>query len=150
MDYSKELIYLGPDENITPKDIEYIVDRAAKRGYKMPAAFMSSKPRAGINHKVYGVTSEGVAVFLDEALRAIGIEPKQQPWTVKLTGGPDGDVAGNMLNILHREYGEMVKVVGLADGTASAEDPNGLPMAELVRMFEQSLPLEVRGGRRHV
>ena len=150
VDYSKELIYLGPDENITPKDIEYIVDRAAKRGYKMPAAFMSSKPRAGINHKVYGVTSEGVAVFLDEALRAIGIEPKQQPWTVKLTGGPDGDVAGNMLNILHREYGEMVKVVGLADGTASAEDPNGLPMAELVRMFEQSLPLEVRGGRRHV
>ena len=74
----------------------------------MPSAFMSSQPRAGINHKEYGVTSEGVAVFLGEALRAIGIQPEEQPWTVKLTGGPDGDVAGNMINILHRDYGDTV------------------------------------------
>jgi hypothetical protein len=40
----------------------------------------------------YGVTSEGVAVFLGEALRAIGIRPTAEPWSIKLTGGPDGDV----------------------------------------------------------
>lgn len=82
----------------------------------MPSAFISSKPTAGINHKEFGVTSEGVAVFLDEGLRAIGIDPDKQAFSIKLTGGPDGDVAGNMLKILAREYGERVRVVGLADG----------------------------------
>jgi len=53
----------------------------------------------GINHKEFGVTSEGVAVFLDVALNLIGVSPKERPWTVKLTGGPDGDVAGNMLKL---------------------------------------------------
>jgi len=136
-----ELLYLGPDENITPTDINWVVERAAVRGYAMPSAFMSSKPDAGINHKEYGVTSEGVAVFLHEALRSMGIEPTRQPWSVKLTGGPDGDVGGNMLKILHREYGAMVRVVGIADGSGCAEDPQGLPMAELLRLFDESLPL---------
>jgi glutamate dehydrogenase len=77
VDYYKkdELIYLGPDENVIPEDINWIIDRAGKRGYPIPAAFMSSKPDAGINHKVYGVTSEGVAVFLDTALKAQGKHP---------------------------------------------------------------------------
>ena len=58
-------------------------------------AFMSSKRGAGFNHKQYGVTSEGVVVYLDVALRAaLGIDPRTQPFTVKITGGPDGDVAG--------------------------------------------------------
>ena len=37
-----EFIYLGPDENITPVDLDWIVARAARRGYAMPSAFMSS------------------------------------------------------------------------------------------------------------
>ena len=43
----KEVLYLGPDEQVLPEDIEWIVKRAAERGYGTPAAFMSSKPRAG-------------------------------------------------------------------------------------------------------
>jgi glutamate dehydrogenase len=43
----KEVLYLGPDEQVIPEDIEWIVKRAAIRGYDTPAAFMSSKPRAG-------------------------------------------------------------------------------------------------------
>jgi len=136
-----ELLYLGPDENITPFDIEWVISRARTRGYSMAAAFMSSKPREGINHKVYGVTSEGVAVFLNQALRAAGIWPDREPWSIKLTGGPDGDVAGNMLKILHRDYGEHVRVVGMADGSGCAEDTDGLPMLDLLRLFEQGLPL---------
>ena len=61
--------------------------------------------------------------------------------TVKLTGGPDGDVAGNMLKIMAREYGSMVRVVGIADGSGSAEDPQGLPMDELLRLVDENLPL---------
>ena len=107
----------------------------------LAAAFMSSKPRAGINHKEFGVTSEGVAVFLAQALRSVGIEPTSDKWTVKLTGGPDGDVAGNMLKILDREYPDTARVVGMADGTGCAEDPEGLPMPELLRLFELGLPI---------
>ena len=76
-----------------------------------------------------------------QALRAVGIAPDKQPWTVKLTGGPDGDVAGNMLKILDRDYGENVRVVGMADGSGCAEDPDGLPMQDLLRLFGDGLPL---------
>ncbi len=137
----EELIYLGPDENITPAHIEWIVERARQRGYVMPTAFMSSKPGAGINHKVYGVTSEGVNVFLEIALKARGIDPKKQRFTVKITGGPDGDVAGNMMNILERDYGKNAVIVGVADGSGSGEDPEGLDHAELIRLFHDALPI---------
>lgn len=137
----KELLYFGPDENITPELINWIVDRAERRGYPIPAALMSSKPGAGINHKEYGVTSEGVMVFLDVALRAIGIDPRTQPFTVKLTGGPDGDVGGNSLRILHREYGDNARIVGIADGSGCAEDPDGLDHEELMRLVGLSKPV---------
>ena len=138
---ARELIYLGPDENITPDHIEWIVSRARVRKYAMPDAFMSSKPGAGINHKVYGVTSEGVNVFLEVALRARGIDPRKQPFTVKITGGPDGDVAGNMIRILNRDYGSNARIVGIADGSGVGEDPDGLDHTELLRLFKEALPI---------
>jgi glutamate dehydrogenase len=46
-----------------------------------------------------------------------------------------------MLKILDRDYGDRVRVVGMADGTGCAEDPNGLPMGELLRLFERGEPL---------
>ena len=91
---------------------------------------MSSKPRAGINHKVYGVTSEGVNVYLDVALsHVLGIDPKQESFTIKMTGGPDWDVAGSKLKILFHEYG-------------CAEDPNGLDWDELLRLVNENLSIE--------
>jgi glutamate dehydrogenase len=136
-----ELLYLGPDENITPELIDWVVDRARERGYPVPTALMSSKPGAGINHKEYGVTSEGVVVFLDTALQAIGIEPRTTPFTIKITGGPDGDVAGNSIRILRREYGDKVRIVGIADTSGSAEDPDGLDPEELSRLQRFSRPI---------
>lgn len=58
-----------------------------------------------------------------------------------LCQGPDGDVAGNMIKILNREYGEACLIVGVADGTGSAEDPEGLSHQELLRLFEEGLPI---------
>jgi glutamate dehydrogenase len=136
-----ELIYLGPDENISPRLINWIVSWAARRGYPTPTALMSSKPGDGINHKEFGVTSEGVVVFLDVGLRAIGIHPRREPFTVKITGGPDGDVGGNAIQIMHREFGENARIVGIADGSGSAEDPNGLDHEELLRLVQDSLPI---------
>ncbi len=136
-----EIIYLGPDENITNDLIEWIPEQAARRGYPYAAAFMSSKPGAGINHKEYGVTSEGVNVFVENALKFVGIDPRKQKFTVKITGGPDGDVAGNELKILHREYGENARVVAIADGFGAAFDPDGLNWKELLRLFKGSLAI---------
>ena len=136
-----EFIFLGPDENITPMHIEWIVSHAAARKYPLANAFMSSKPNGGINHKEYGVTSEGVNVFLRIALLAQGIDPTKQRFTVKITGGPDGDVAGNMMCILHRDYGAHACIVGVADGSGVGEDPEGLDHAELQRLFHAGLAM---------
>jgi len=132
----ENLIYLGPDENITDDLITWLVHQAAKRGHPSPHTFMSSKPGAGINHKEYGVTSEGVVVFLEAALKARGCDPRTTPFTVKMTGGPDGDVAGNAIRIMHREFGAHTRIVAIADGTGSAEDPAGLDLKELLRLVE--------------
>lgn len=139
--YNKEeVIYLGPDENITNDLIEWIPEQARRRGYRYALAFMSSKPGAGINHKEYGVTSEGLNVYVDNALHFLGIDSRK-PFTVKLTGGPDGDVAGNELKILHREYGENAKVVAIADGFGAAYDPKGLNWGELLSLYKNGKPI---------
>lgn len=40
------------------------------------------------------MTSEGVNVYLDVALRhVLKKNPKEDSFTIKITGGPDGDVA---------------------------------------------------------
>jgi glutamate dehydrogenase len=138
----QEVVFLGPDEQVVPSDCDWICHRAGQRGYPYPMAFMSSKVGAGINHKEYGVTSEGVAVYLESALKHIlNLNPRTQPFSVKITGGPDGDVGGNLLKILHREFPKTCKVVGVADGMGVAEDPNGLNMEELVRLFKASQPI---------
>jgi glutamate dehydrogenase len=141
--YNKEeLIYLGPDENMTNDLIVWITKQAERRGYQYYNAFMSSKPGAGINHKEFGVTSEGLNVFLENMLEYLGINPRKQSFTVKMTGGPDGDVAGNELKILYREYKENPRVVAIADGFGAAFDPKGLHWPELLRLVENGLSID--------
>jgi glutamate dehydrogenase len=132
----EEIIYLGPDENLTDDLIVWIIQHALHRKYKYAYAFMSSKPDFGINHKTYGVTSEGINVYVDNVLRYLGLQNSQ--FRVKMTGGPDGDVAGNELNILYREYGERCRVVAIGDGLGAAYDPKGLDWGELLRLFRES------------
>ena len=134
-----EVIFLGPDENITPEHINWMAARAARRGYRWPAAFMSSKPGAGIAHKEYGVTSEGVVVFAEELLRELGVDPRSQPFTVKLTGGPAGDVASNVMKIMMREYGANVRIVAMSDGHGAVFDPDGMDHGELSRLIGAGL-----------
>ena len=135
--HKPDIIYLGPDENITNDLIVWIPEQAKRRGYRYAAAFMSSKPGEGINHKEYGVTSEGLNVYVENVLAHLGVDPHKQQFTVKITGGPDGDVAGNELKILHREYGENARVVSVSDGYGAAHDPNGLNWEELLRLVHE-------------
>ena len=131
------LLFLGPDENMTPERISWVAARAAYRGLPHPQTLMSSKPGSGINHKEFGVTSEGVFHWIAQVLPIVGIT-EGKPYTVKITGGPDGDVGGNLLKVLAREHRKRAKVVAVSDGTGCAQDPNGLDWDELLRLVAEA------------
>lgn len=133
-----ELIFLGPDENMTPERIVWVAERARQRGLPHHLTLMSSKPGSGINHKEYGVTSEGLFRWILQVLPLAGIA-EGAPYSVKLTGGPDGDLGGNLVRILRREHRDRCRIVAIADGTGSAFDPIGLAWDELLRLAEGSL-----------
>jgi glutamate dehydrogenase len=133
----RDLIFLGPDENMTPDRIVWVAKRAEVRGLPHAATLMSSKPGSGINHKEFGVTSEGIFRWITVVLSIIN-KKANDSYTVKMTGGPDGDVAGNLLKIMHREHGERAKIVAISDGTGAAVDPAGLQWSELLRLVNEA------------
>lgn len=132
-----EYLYLGPDENLHDNMIQWIADYSKKSHYKPGSSFISGKPKLGINHKEYGVTSLGVNVYLDAILHYLKIDPLKQPFTVKMSGGPDGDVAGNEINNLFNFYPETAKLIALTDVSGTIFDPIGLDLQELVSLFHQ-------------
>lgn len=132
----REIIEIGPDENMFDDMIEWMGNYAQKVGYTLGSGVISGKPGAGINHKEYGVTSFGVHQYLLKTLRELGIDPAKDPFSIKIAGGPGGDVAGNEMKLLLAEedgkplYPGM-RLVAITDGPAFAYDPDGLDRAEL-------------------
>jgi len=128
-----EPIELGPDENMHDAMIEAIASLSVKRGYMLGSGIISSK-RIGINHKEYGVTSTGVVKFAAITMEKIcGINIYSDPFTLKMTGGPNGDVAGNSLRILLANATAM-RILLILDGTAALCDPSGISREELSRI----------------
>ncbi len=131
-----EPIELGPDENMHDAMIEIIAALSVRRGYLLGTGIMSSK-EVGINHKQYGVTSTGLVSFAEIAMRERGIDIRKDRFTVKLTGGPNGDVAGNAMRILlERCPGVEIRLV--VDGTAALYDPRGLDRQALSQVMLKS------------
>ena len=128
-----EPIELGPDENMHDVMIETIARQSLERGYLLGIGIMSGK-RVGINHKQYGVTSLGVVKFVEITMRELGIDIRREPFSVKFTGGPNGDVAGNALRLL-LERCPQVKIKLILDGTGAVFDPHGVAGAELGRLL---------------
>jgi glutamate dehydrogenase len=128
-----EPIEIGPDENMHDGMIEAIAALSKKRGYILGVGIMSSK-HFGINHKEYGVTSTGVIAFAEITMaEAAGVDMNRDQFSLKMTGGPNGDVAGNSLRImLERCPGVQVRLI--LDGTAALYDPNGISHDELSRI----------------
>jgi glutamate dehydrogenase len=139
VDYYKkpEYIYLGPDENMHDLMIEWIARESTEENYRPAAAFISGKPSLGINHKAYGVTSMGVNVYMHELLLYFGINPEKEPFSVKMTGGPDGDVAGNQIYNLYKYYPKTAKLIALTDVSGTIHDPKGLDLEALVQLFKR-------------
>ena len=128
-----EPIEIGPDENMHDDMIEVIAALSKKRGYILGVGIMSSK-RFGINHKEYGVTSAGVVTFAEITMaEAAGIDMRRDRFSLKMTGGPNGDVAGNSLRIM-LERCPKVQIRLILDGTAALYDPNGISHDELRRI----------------
>jgi glutamate dehydrogenase len=94
---------------------------------------MSSK-EVGINHKEYGVTSTGVVKFAEVAMRERGIDIRKDPFSVKFTGGTNGDVAGNAMRILLSRCPN-VAIRLVLDGTGALYDPAGADRKELSRIL---------------
>jgi len=135
VDYYREdeAIELGPDENMHDRMIEEIAELSKRRGYLLGIGVMSSK-RVGINHKEYGVTSTGVVKFAEITMKELGYDVKKGDFSVKLTGGPDGDVAGNAIRIMLKRWPK-VRLRLILDGTAALHDPEGADHAELRRIL---------------
>ncbi len=143
VDYWKkpEYIYLGPDENMHNPMIEWIAAFSKYYNYKPGGAFISSKPGAGINHKEYGVTSLGVNVYMEEVLKFLGIDPTKQEFTIKMTGGPDGDVAGNQMSNLYHFYPKTAKLLATIDVSGTIFDPKGLDLEIIHQLFVDGKPI---------
>lgn len=136
-----EYLYLGPDENMHDTMIEWIADYAKEVKYLPGIAFITSKPKIGINHKRYGVTSLGVNVCMQEVLSYLGVDPFKESFTVKMAGGPDGDVAGNQICNLEKYFPKTAKLITLIDVSGVIYDPEGLDLAYLKELFLQSKPI---------
>ena len=137
VDYYREdePIELGPDENMHDEMIEQIAQLSKRRGYLLGIGVMSSK-RVGINHKEYAVTSTGVVKFAEITMKELGIDMRRDAFSVKFTGGPNGDVAGNAMRlILARCPGAQLRLI--LDGTAALVDPQGADRKELERILLQ-------------
>ena len=127
-----EPIELGPDENMHDIMIELIARLGVRREYVLGIGLMSSK-KVGINHKDYGVTSRGVIKFSEIALDHLGIDMRKDPFTVKITGGTNGDVAGNAMRLLIDRC-PRAKILSVAAGAGGLYDPEGVDHEELSKL----------------
>jgi glutamate dehydrogenase len=127
-----EPIELGPDENMHDEMIELIAKQSLKRGYLLGIGIMSSK-EVGINHKEYGVTSQGLVKFAEIAMREFGIDMHRDRFAVKITGGTNGDVAGNAMRLL-LERCPQTEIRSIVAGAGALFDPQGADRQELSRL----------------
>jgi glutamate dehydrogenase len=130
-----EPIELGPDENMHDEMVELIARQSVRRGYLLGIGVISSK-KVGINHKEYGVTSTGVVKFAEIAMEELGIDIRRAPFSVKFTGGPNGDVAGNAMRLM-LERCPQAQIRLIVDGTGALFDPAGADHDALRRIVLQ-------------
>ncbi|MFA7184177.1 MAG: NAD-glutamate dehydrogenase domain-containing protein [Victivallales bacterium] len=135
----KEIIEIGPDERMFDVMLSWISNYAAEAGYTLGSGLISGKPDQGINHKEFGVTSFGVHQFFLRTLRELNIDPCKDEFSVKISGGPYGDVAGNEMKLLLEKNGNSyvyknARIVAITDGPAAAYDPDGLDREELATL----------------
>jgi glutamate dehydrogenase len=74
-----------------------------------------------------------VVKFAEIAMREAGVDIRKDPFSVKFTGGPNGDVAGNSMRLL-LDRCPRVAIRLIVDGTGAVVDPDALDRGELSRI----------------
>jgi glutamate dehydrogenase len=78
---------------------------------------------------------------MQEVLKHLGIDPEKQLFTIKMSGGPDGDVAGNQLHNLFRFFPKTARLIALTDVSGTIRDLQGLDLEEIERLFQEGKPI---------
>ena len=139
----REIIEIGPDENMHDVMIDWLGRYAAAQHYILGSGLISGKADSGINHKEYGVTSYGVHQYLLKTLEHLGINPSTDAFSVKISGGPNGDVAGNELKLLLNKNADGsweypgLRINAITDSPAAIYDPDGIDREELTRLIHR-------------
>ncbi|KAJ5605851.1 Glutamate dehydrogenase NAD-dependent [Penicillium lagena] len=125
-----EILFMGPDEN-TAELVDWATEHARNRGAPWWKSFFTGKsPKlGGIPHDAYGMTTLSVREYVLGIYRKLNIDPSTMR---KLqTGGPDGDLGSNEILLANEKYSAIV------DGSGVIVDPQGLDLAELVRLAKK-------------
>ena len=75
-----------------------------------------------------------------------GVDMHRDPFTVKITGGTNGDVAGNCIRLL-LERCPKVKIRSIAAGAGALYDPVGADLGELARLALNADVVDFIDGR---
>ena len=138
---NSDIIEIGPDENMFDEMITFMGERGEAENYVLKSGIISGKEDTGINHKHYGVTSFGVYQYFIRTLKHLGIKPETDDCSVILSGGPFGDVAGNMMKLLNAKNTDgswklaNLRIIAITDGPAAVYDPAGIDREEISRLI---------------
>jgi glutamate dehydrogenase len=78
---------------------------------------------------------------MEEVLKFLGIDPFKDVFTIKMSGGPDGDVAGNQMVNLHTYFSKTAKMLCTIDVSGTIFDPQGLDLEVLAALFKEVKPI---------
>ncbi len=114
--------------------IEWVASQSAKRGYVLGKGIMSQQAGGDQPQGVRGHLPRGHGVRRD-ALGALGIDAGRDPFDVTVTGGPNGDVAGNAMRLAARALPRGAHPLIVAGSRSRSSTPRGLDRAELGRLI---------------
>ncbi|CCW67792.1 unnamed protein product [Phytomonas sp. Hart1] len=131
----EEIIFLGPDEYTAGSFPSAGALHSKRRGYANWKSLTTGKDPdiGGIPHDVYAMTTHSVRTYVKCIYKELGLNGASM--RKFQTGGPDGDLGSNEI-LLSNE-----KLIGIADGTGSLHDPEGICREELIRLACSRLPL---------
>lgn len=125
-----EILFLGPDEG-TAELMDWAAEHARSRGYAYWKAFTTGKTVSlgGIPHDTYGMTTRSVHQFVLGILAKLGID--EATITKTQTGGPDGDLGSNEIQISRD------RTCTIIDGSGVLHDLAGIDRDELSRLARE-------------
>jgi glutamate dehydrogenase len=89
-----------------------------------------------------------VVKFAEIAMRESGVDMGKDPFTVKITGGTNGDVAGNAMRLL-LDRCPRAKIVSIVAGSGALYDPEGIDRGELGRLILKQDVIDFTPERLH-